>query len=224
MQALPESITWIASKQTYYTIRFLVDRDRVKEAFQAYAYFRWLDDQLDQELPGQPERIAFVERQKELMHRCFQEDWPPQLSKEEGMLINLIRSDGDTNSGLRIYIQNMMDLMAFDAHRRGRLISQEELTEYTRCLATAVTEALHYFIGHDCVSPGGERRYRAVTGAHITHMLRDALDDNVSGYYNVPREYLEANGISPQDVNHEAYQVWVRNQVQAARTCFLTHT
>ncbi len=44
---LASSITKTASKQTYYTIRFLVDRDRVDDAYRAYAYFRWVDDVLE---------------------------------------------------------------------------------------------------------------------------------------------------------------------------------
>ncbi len=43
-----ESITRSASKQTYYTIGFLVDRERVADAYRAYAYFRWVDDTLDE--------------------------------------------------------------------------------------------------------------------------------------------------------------------------------
>ena len=43
------SITKAASKQTYYTIRFLVDRERVDDAYRAYGYFRWVDDVLDAE-------------------------------------------------------------------------------------------------------------------------------------------------------------------------------
>jgi hypothetical protein len=44
---LAASITWAASKQTFYTIRFLADRGRVRDAYRAYAYFRWVDDRLD---------------------------------------------------------------------------------------------------------------------------------------------------------------------------------
>jgi len=33
-QSLAASITWKASKQSYYTVRFLVDRDRIVEAYQ----------------------------------------------------------------------------------------------------------------------------------------------------------------------------------------------
>ncbi len=48
-RALAADITRAASKQTYYTIRFLVDRSLVEDAYRAYAYFRWVDDCLDQE-------------------------------------------------------------------------------------------------------------------------------------------------------------------------------
>ena len=94
----------------------------------------------------------------------------------------------------------MMLVMDFDTRRRGRLISQVELNEYTRWLAVAVTEALHYFIGHDCFTPHDEARYLAVSAAHITHMLRDTYADMRAGYFNIPREVLEANHIGPQDV------------------------
>jgi hypothetical protein len=36
-EALPAAITRAASKQTYYTIRLLADRDRVLDAYRAYA-------------------------------------------------------------------------------------------------------------------------------------------------------------------------------------------
>jgi large subunit ribosomal protein L18 len=47
MPTLAASITKAASKQSYYTIRFLVDRDRMDDAYRAYAYFRWVDDIID---------------------------------------------------------------------------------------------------------------------------------------------------------------------------------
>lgn len=64
---LPDSITKAASKQTYYMIRFLVDRDRVSDAYRAYAYFRWVDDCLDEQLLAQADQIAFAERQQALV-------------------------------------------------------------------------------------------------------------------------------------------------------------
>ncbi|MFH1908341.1 MAG: squalene/phytoene synthase family protein [Chloroflexota bacterium] len=217
---LAAAITRAASRQTYLTIRLFVDRDRTADAFRAYAYFRWLDDQLDREKIDQLQRIAFVERQVELMDGCYRGEWPRQTSAEERMLVDLIRGDTEENSGLRAYIQNMMAVMVFDANRRGRLIGQEELAGYTRCLAVAVTEALHYFIGHGSPSPRGEARYIAVSGAHITHMLRDTLDDAAAGYFNVQREFLETHQSAPQDVSGEAYRAWVKSRVRLARACF----
>jgi phytoene/squalene synthetase len=217
---LAATITRTASKQTYYTIRFLVDTCLVEDAYRAYAYFRWVDDWLDQEPRPRMERLAFVKRQQALMEGCVHTDPPADLTPEECLLVDLIQRDTEKNSGLQAYIRNMMAVMAFDADRRGRLISQRELNEYTHWLAVAVTEALHYFIGHNCASPHGEIRYMAVSGAHITHMLRDALEDAKAGYYNIPSEVIAAKGIAPWDVESDAYRDWVRARVRKARTCF----
>ena len=214
------AITKAASKQTYFTIRCLVDRDRVEDAYRAYGYFRWVDDILDAEPTTSRERNAFLERQKSLLNKCYRAESFPDATIEERMLVELIQHDHETKSGLQVYLQNMMQVMDFDARRRGSLISQAELNEYTRWLASAVTEAIHHFIGHDDFAPHDETRYLAVSAAHITHMLRDTFDDVQIGYYNIPREVLEANHIGPQDVQHEAYRAWVRDRVQLAREFF----
>jgi len=219
-QNLAASITRAASKQTYYTIRFLVDRDRIPDAYQAYAYFRWVDDSLDQGNMERLERIAFVDRQRALVESCYRGEWPSDPRPEERMLVDLIRSNPERNGGLQTYVRNMMAVMAFDAERRGRLISQAELTEYEHYLAVAVTEALHHFIGNGCASPRGEARYLAATAAHISHMLRDTLDDAAAGYFNIPREYLGSHAIAPHDVASDAYREWVRDRVRLARDYF----
>lgn len=220
------SITKAASKQSYYTIRFLADRDRAADAYRAYAYFRWVDDVVDDEVRlgaeaglGE-ERIAFVHHQKSLLEACYRGEIPNELCAEEWMLVDLIGSDTEKNSRLQTYLRNMMDVMVFDANRRGETISQTELFDYSYKLAQAVTEALYYFIGHDDSSPCQQTRYMAVTAAHITHMLRDALEDVEAGYFNIPQEYLQARGISPQDVTDEAYREWVCSRVQLARRYF----
>ena len=216
---LAASITYEASTQTYYTIRYLADRPLVDNAYRAYAYFRWVDDVVDQANLEKTERLAFLARQQEIIERCYQGKRPNGLRREEQMVVDLIHSDGGASSGLHTYIHEMMAVMAFDAERRGRLITEAELNEYTRSLATAVTELLHHFIGHDRFSPHDESRYLAVTGAHVTHLLRDTIGDTAAGYYNVPQEYLEARGIAPVDVTHEAFRAWVQSRVQLARSC-----
>jgi len=219
-RALAARITRTASKQTYYTIRFLVDTGLAEDAYRAYAYFRWVDDWLDQEPRPRTERLAFVQRQQALIDGCPHRAPLADLTPEECLLADLIQRDTAKDSGLRVYIRSMMAVMAFDADRRGRLISQRELNDYTHWLAVAVTEALHYFIGHNCASPHSETRYMAVSGAHITHMLRDALEDAQAGYYNIPSEVIAANGIAPWDVESSAYRDWVLERVGKARACF----
>ncbi|MEW5940231.1 MAG: squalene/phytoene synthase family protein [Chloroflexota bacterium] len=223
LQSIPPlaaSITKAASRQTFYTIRFLADPERAADAFRAYAYFRWLDDCLDAESASGEERGEFVRRQKSLLESCYRAESFPEASPVEETLVELIRNDAEKNSGLRSYLFNMMAVMEFDAGRRGRSITQSELNQYTRWLALAVTEAMHYFIGHDCFAPRDETRALAVAGAHVTHMLRDTFDDVRAGYFNIPREVLEANHIAPQDVESEAYRAWVRSRANLARSYF----
>ena len=214
------SITKAASKQTYYTIRFLVDRERVEDAYRAYGYFRWVDDIIDADSGSASQRRAFLERQESLLEKCYRGEAPRDANIQEKMLVELVQHDHEKNSGLQSYLCNMMQVMDFDARRRGRLISQVELNEYTRWLASAVTEAIHYFIGHDGFAPHDETRYLAVSAAHITHMLRDTFDDAQVGYYNIPREALEANHIGPQDVQSNAYRAWVKSRVLLASEYF----
>lgn len=217
---LAAEIAGSASKQTYYTIRLFADRDSVSDAHRAYGYFRWVDDVIDAESNSREERIAFADRQEALLESCYRGEIPNDLCPEEWMLVDLVRNDDEKHSGLQIYLRDMMDVMVFDAYRRGQNVSQTELSEYSHKLAKAVTEALYYFIGHDDPSPRHEARYLAVTAAHITHMLRDAREDVESGYFNIPREYLQEHGISPRDVDSQAYREWVCWRVRLARDYF----
>ena len=148
MESLGARITKAASRQSYYTVRFLVDRELVTEAYQAYAYFRWVDDWLDEPTRERSDRLAFVRRQSALIDACYRHKAIQTATAEESMLAALVQKDAGKNSGLQAYIRNMMAVMTFDAERRGRLISHDELNRYALGLATAVTEALHYFIGH----------------------------------------------------------------------------
>lgn len=218
--ALAAVMTRAASSQTYLTIHHLVDQPLVADAYRAYAYFRWVDDILDDRLTSHSDRLAFLARQQEVVARCYAGFPPPDLCAEEEMVADLIANHPEQNSGLCTYIDEMMAVMAFDVQRKGKMISLGELNDYTQALATAVTEALHYFIGHGEAAPQGEMRYYAVTGAHITHMLRDTIEDTAVGYINIPEDYLWANSITPTDIHADAYKVWVRSRVQLARHYF----
>jgi phytoene/squalene synthetase len=217
---LEARITKAASTQTYYIVRFLVDHDRRRAAYQAYAYFRWVDDRLDQPVSDRSARLAFIARQQDLI-ACARlgQRWS-DLTREERLIVDLIERDDQPDSGLRSYISHMLAVMAFDARRRGRWVTEQELDAYTQDLAIAVTDALHYFIGHAAAAPMSAWRYRAATAAHITHMLRDTCEDVALGYINVPGEVLESSGIDPRDLESAPYRAWVKRRVELARTYF----
>jgi hypothetical protein len=226
--SLAAAITKVASKQTYFTIRFLVDRPLVDDAYRAYAYFRWIDDVIDDVMPTERNsadaerlvRLRFLERQKALLEACLSREEPGDLDPHEAMLVELVRHADRSDPRLVAYLRHMMLVMEFDVGRRGRLVTRQELDDYTRWLAIAVAEAMHYFIGNDAAAPHDETRYMAVSGAHIVHMLRDTYSDLRAGYFNVPREVLEASSIGPADVRSDAYRAWVSERVLLARAHF----
>jgi phytoene/squalene synthetase len=209
-------ITKFASKQTYYTIRLLVDRDRVKDAYRAYAYFRWVDDQLDCGSGVSEEKRHFLLRQQALLEACYRKESPAISEPEEQMLVDLVSNDHGYESGLQIYLRNMMAVMAFDVERCGRLISRDELTHYSNLLSKAVTEAMFYFIGHQDPPPEKNNRYQAVFGSHVVHMLRDLMKDINVGYVNIPAEDLNVGTQFNLDANSEVFRKWVYERVLLA--------
>lgn len=213
-------ITKMGSKQTYYIIRFLMDRDRMQDAFRAYAYFRWVDDQLDTNAGTKEEKRAILDRQCALLEACYKGEYPTVVHPEEQMLVDLVRNDAEKDSGLQVYLYNMMNVMEFDVERNGRLITQAELSQYTLWLSQAVTEYMFYFIGHADPPPQSGERYHAVCGAHVVHMLRDMVDDTKVGYFNIPAEILENGWISSDQLNQPAIRKWVFERVQLAHQYF----
>ncbi|MCP4167232.1 MAG: squalene/phytoene synthase family protein [Chloroflexi bacterium] len=218
--ALARSITRSSSKQTYLTARLMVDKDMADDCFRAYAYFRWADDVVDVSSQSKEDRIAFISRQRVLIDRMYRNKRPHDLSPEEEMVTDLISHDKGKNSGLRSFIYNFLAVVEFDAHRKGRPINEDELTWYSSCLGKAVTDCIQYFIGHGHPYATTENRYLAATAAHITHMLRDMVEDTADGYINIPYEYLEAHDIVPEDIDSPPFRAWVRAQVEQAREYF----
>jgi hypothetical protein len=216
------TITKAASKQTYYTIRLLVDRDRVQDAFRAYAYFRWVDDQLDCSSGTPEEKNLFLQRQQILLDACYRKAPPSILAPEERMLADLVSNDHEKESGLQIYLRNMMAVMAFDVKRCSQIISRAELSHYSHLLAKAVTEAMFFFIGHQDSPSYTAGRYQAVCGAHIVHMLRDLVGDIAIGYFNVPGEVLGKAQLSQGIIQSTSFRRWVFGRVKLAHRYLFT--
>ncbi len=213
---MPARITREASKQTYYTIRLLMDSDRRFDAFRAYAYFRWVDDRLDTNSITKAQKQEFIQHQQSLLAACYNNELPVVDCPEEQILVDLASHDLEKDSGLQIYLHNMMAVMEFDVGRHGRRITQAELSHYTLMLSKAVTEYMFYFIGHKDPPPSSSSRYLAVCGAHIVHMLRDLVGDIPLGYINIPLEVLETSEISLTDLDSLELRKWVNERAQLA--------
>ncbi len=217
---LAHSITRKSSKQSYYTACFLADKALADDCLKAYAYFRWADDVVDEFSSSQSERMAFVARQKQLITDLYGMRLVAGLSPEEAMIADLIQNDKCENSGLKSFIHNFFAIIEFDAQRKGRTISEEELIWYATRLGIAVTDAIQHFVCNEHAYPDAENRYLAATAAHITHMLRDMRSDISEGYINIPAEYIDENDLNLEDVDNPAFRAWVRDRVELAREYF----
>ncbi len=217
---IARSITWQGSKQAYYTARLMVDRDLADDFLRAYAYFRWMDDVIDESSSSDDERAGFIERQRELIDLLYDSKEPDGLTQEEELLADLIGNDRFAESGLQSFIRNMFAIIEFDSYRKGRLISKQELDWYTDRLGRSVTEGIQYFVGHGYPYPHTPDRLLAAKGAHIIHLLRDMIEDTAAGFINIPKEYLDEHGIGPLDVESEPYRQWVKGRVETAKDYF----
>lgn len=230
--SLAQSITWSSSKQTYYTARLMVDKELVHDCYRAYAYFRWADDVIDASTPddalasddvsspSRDERISFIKQQRELIDRLYKNEQPEDLTPEEEIIVDLVNNARGESGRLESYIRNFLAILEFDALRKGQLISQDELTWYVDRLSKSVTDGIQYFVGNAHPYPTSEDHYLAATAAHIAHMLRDMVQDIPAGFINIPREYLEAHGIGPADLDSPPFRAWVRDRVAQARRYF----
>jgi phytoene/squalene synthetase len=217
---LARSITWRGSKQTYFTARLMVDKALVDDCYRAYGYFRWADDLIDVSSKSSAERIAFITRQRALIESLYRNDRPDELTAEEEIIADLIENDRGEYSGLESFIRNFLAVIEFDAHRKGRLITEDELAWYSNALGKSVTDCIQYFVGNGHPYPDHENRYLAATAAHITHMLRDMSADLADGFINVPREVIEELNISLENIDDSQLRGWVQDRVEQARGYF----
>ena len=216
LSSLAKKITKSRSKTAVIIGNLLVDESLRHDFFKAYAYFRWIDEVVDESTISDEERIHFIERQEILLKNLSEESLAP-LCQEEELIIALI-NNSNKNTGLKSYIQNMFEIIKFDAYRKGRFITKDDLTWYSDCLGKAVVDGLQYFIGNGFPYFESGNRYLAAIAAHITHLLRDTIPDISNGYINIPREFMKTENINDLDIN--SIKPWVKKRVDLARKYF----
>jgi phytoene/squalene synthetase len=198
----------------------MVDSNLEFDCYRAYGYFRWVDDVVDRECPTREARMAFIQRQINLVDSMYQRNAPLGLSPEEEILADLIHNDNGDCYRLRSYIRNFLAIIEFDAERKGLLISQQSLDWYASTLGKAVTDGIQYFICNGYNYPESEKRYLAATGAHIAHMLRDLKEDISEGYINIPREQIQHHNLDLTQLDDDAMRTWIKSRVDLARQYF----
>ncbi len=214
---IARKITLRGSLQTFITAFLLVDHYRINDFFLSYAYFRWIDDQIDIHLPSQDQRLLFIQRQADIIERAHLKVQFKDLTLEEGMIVRIINNDGFSESGLKSFVDNMFAIIKFDAYRKGKKISEAELNWYTNTLSKSVTDGIFYFIDNENIAPRNRTNYLLVRGAHIAHLLRDMVDDIREGFINIPTEYLEQNNVDEIDLLSIPIRKWVEKQAILAQ-------
>lgn len=217
--SLATSLTWKGSKLTYLIGRLLVDRRLKGDFFRAYAYFRWLDDMIDETGIPQTRRMQIVARQSALIRSLFSDAAPvSDLCPEEEMLVRLVGHPHNHGDRLRSFTENMFAIIEFDAHRKDRQITTPELDWYSERLSQSVVDGLQYFIGNDHDYPESEHKYSAAHAAHITHLLRDTVQDIANGFINIPQDVLIQPSLNA--LADDALRAWVKDRVGLARRLF----
>jgi phytoene/squalene synthetase len=214
---LAKKITKDSSVQTYWTTKFLVDRDKQEDSFKAYAYLRWIDDQIDEKLKTKIEGDQFMQRQKQIIQAAYEGGKIPKLADEERMVVELIIKNKTNNPLLKSFLVNFIEVIDFDAGRKHKHVTTDKLEWYSDLVAKAVTDGIMHFIDHDAQLPTTGEKYLAARGAHITHMLRDMYEDEEEGFINVPGEYLKQHNLKPLDVDKPDYRLYVKERVEMAR-------
>lgn len=216
---LARSITWNASKLTYFIGRLFVDHDLKEDFFRAYAYFRWIDDIVDEANTTREKRMLFIGRQDALIQSLFSGDTlVDDLHPEEELLVQLMQARHHHRDNLRSFVENMFAIIKFDSHRKDCYITTAQLDWYSQSLSRSVVDGLQYFIGNDHDYPRSENQYSAAIAAHITHLLRDTIPDIANGFINIPHDVIPEQDI--QSADHPSVRNWVRARVLLARKHF----
>lgn len=215
-----ENITRDASVQTYWTVKLLFDQERKEDAYRAYAYFRYLDDEIDIRRKTIASRRSFILRHRGVIDAAYAGSPLPSLTTAERLITELISHNPDSSGLLGSFINNFFAVIAYDSGRRGIQISRQRLLWYRKTLSKAVTDGIAYFVNGNRPFPPHPALYAGAEAAHITHMLRDLFEDAADGYYNIPREYCVSHHISPRRLSPQHVRGWVRGETIHARKLF----
>jgi len=201
----------------YWLSNLLYDKGMTPIFCLIYAYFRWLDDYIDE-----PNTESFVCRQmvanqKELLVGAYCNPRMSVSSTPEAMIVSVIDYDKSRGMLLKTSIMDMIAALEWDTYRRGKVVSSKELAQYSWWLGRSYTKALQAFIAYPYKYPDHEYRYYAGVGAHITHIMRDFYEDLSLGYINISKEDIRHYSIDIRCPIALSLREWAQKTVITAR-------
>ena len=183
-------ITKTESPFSYSLGHLLFLPERKDYLFLAYAYFRWLDDYVDQvNIPSELVK-DIVDRQIFLATHWYSgEPLVATTSQEENLHLIIQQDSNQWGNSLRPMIFDFMGAIKWDTERRYRMPVKRDLQSYSLKLGRGYSSGLLFGLGID---PENKKyvgfRDNCGIGAHLVHILRDFIIDINIGYINVDLE------------------------------------
>ena len=186
-----------------------------------YAYFRWFDDIVDS-LRLHPEESRFIiNRQKIFLSELYSEEPPEELSTEELFLAHLVRFDRTQEKNLRQDLETLIGSMEFDAKRRGKVISSQELEQYINdnvipyVNITSSILNVKFYPKQDLIE--------IARAGFVVNYLYDLREDLSLGYINIPLEEIEQYEIYLENPDSREVQSWIRDKMEDLRATIFSN-
>ena len=210
------------AKSTSPKATFIMDRTVSKDKREflnlCYAYFRLVDDFIDNPNIPLTERKEFIDRQKQIikLHQA-KESYEPRII-EEYYLFYFIEFALQNNLDILVEnIYNMIDTFSWDVDRLfdDGIFSEDQLYNYSRLQSEAVQSILSYFMSDkDPKDFNHENLELSIINTKML-MLRDLEEDLDMGFINISREDIEKYDLNIQNLKEdENLNVWIKDQVQ----------
>ncbi len=216
-----ESITRKSTHFGYLLCKTFFKAETTLPLFQAYAYFRWLDDLVDQSNDSKESLASFMIRQKNLVTSWYNDESPQVSNLYETFIRETISHDKANELQLHSMIENFIEAIAWDVSRRYSIVSKHELGIYSLRLGRSYAEGLLFGLGMKSNNPNYDIALdKCGSAAHIAHTLRDLSIDLNLGYINISCEDMKLFDIDPLDPTLHGIGKWVAFSVEKAEALF----
>jgi len=194
--------------------KFFLRKKARSFSYLLYSYFRKIDDFVDSPLNDKKTLTEFINEQKRMVEKFY------AGSKTNGRSVigRVIEYDLKNNCRLKSCIMRMFEVFEFDIERKNKIVSEAQLTGYSRNLSDSYTRLLLYFI-----EPRYECRQEDVLlahASHLAHMLRDLKEDKELGYINISQEDMVGYKLQSTDCSDSGFKEWLKVRVQLIKKYF----